>query len=183
MTPARSAGLCATLDSLGDVYRSSGRVAEAKSIYDRAIALRERRLKDNPSSSEAHYMTVSSRRRRGLSLRDLGDYAGAAADTRQALRQVDGITAPSSWPHHFEIACCHAVLAGLAGQAGSGVSTEEGEKAVAKAMEFLRRSIANGLRNPNDLRIESALDPLRDRTDFKKLVTELEKNAPTQQVK
>ncbi len=42
------------------------------------------------------------------------------------------------------------------------------------------RAIASGFRNSNQLRIESALDPLRNRADFKKLVAELEKKAPPQ---
>jgi hypothetical protein len=50
-------------------------------------------------------------------------------------------------------------------------------------MELLQRSVANGFRNANLLRIESALDPLRNRPDFKKLMAELEKTAPPQQEK
>ena len=83
----------------------------------------------------------------------------------------------------FERACCHAALAGLAGLAGSGVSAAEGEEEAARAMEWLGRAIASGYRNTNQLRIESALDPLRNRPDFKKLMAELEKNAPPQQEK
>jgi hypothetical protein len=50
-------------------------------------------------------------------------------------------------------------------------------------MEWLGRAIANGFRNTNQLRIELALDSLRNRADFKKLVAELEKSAPPQQEK
>ena len=42
-------------------------------------------------------------------------------------------------------------------------------------------AVANGYRNANELRIESALDPLRNRPDFKKLMAELEKTAPPRQ--
>jgi hypothetical protein len=35
-----------------------------------------------------------------------------------------------------------------------------------------------GYRNANEIRIESALDPLRAREDFKKLMEELEATAP-----
>ena len=121
-------------------------------------------------------------RRRGLTLRDLGDPAGAAADVRRALRLCDGLP-PRSGRDLFETACCHAALAGLAGRAGSGVSAAEGEAEAARAMEWLGRAVANGYRNTNQLRIESALDPLRDRADFKKLMAELEKNSPPQQEK
>ena len=80
----------------------------------------------------------------------------------------------------FGLACCHAVLAGLAGQAGSGVPASEAEAEAAAAMECLGRAVASGYRNTNELRIESALDPLRDRPDFKKLRAELERNSPLQ---
>ena len=52
-----------------------------------------------------------------------------------------------------------------------------------RAMEWLGRAVALGYRNANEIRIESALDPLRNRPDFKKLMAELEKNAPAQQEK
>ena len=157
---------------LGDVVRSSGRAAEAKSFYDRAIALLEQRFKDEPLLAWAGYPIVYSMRRRALALRDLGDPARAAADTRQALLRCDG-SPPQSGTHSFETACGHATLAGLAGRAGSGVAAAEGEQEAARAMEWLGRAIASGFRNANLLRVESALDPLRDRADFKKLVAEL----------
>ena len=169
--------LALAFGSLGDVVRSSGRAAEAKSFYDRAIALLEQRFKEEPLLAWAGYPIVYSLRRRALALRDLGDPAGAAADTRQALLRCDG-SPPQSGTHSFETACCHATLEGLAVRAGSGVSPAEGEREAASAMEWLGRAIANGFRNTNQLRIESALDPLRNRADFKKLVAELEKNAP-----
>ncbi len=50
-------------------------------------------------------------------------------------------------------------------------------------MEWLGRAVGNGYRNTNELRIESAFDPLRDRADFKKLVTELGKKPPAQNEK
>ncbi len=70
------------LGGLGDVARSSGRAAEAKSFYDRAMAL-EQWVKDDPTFILGRHAIVSSTRRRGLALRDLGDPAGAASDTRR----------------------------------------------------------------------------------------------------
>jgi hypothetical protein len=62
----------------------------------------------------------------------------------------------------------------LADEAGSGVSKTESARAADKAMELLTRAVAVGIRNVNEFRIESALDPLRARPDFKKLMAELE---------
>ena len=45
-------------------------------------------------------------------------------------------------------------LAGLAGRAGSRVSTAEGEAEADEAMEALGRAVAMGYRNANEMRIE-----------------------------
>ncbi len=37
-------------------------------------------------------------------------------------------------------------------------------------MELLRRAVAMGYRNANEIRIESVLDPLRSRDDFRLLM-------------
>jgi hypothetical protein len=65
------------------------------------------------------------------------------------------------------------MLAGLAGSAGSGVSAAVGEEEAGKSMEWLRQAIARGYRNKIQLRLESALDPLRSRDDFKLLMLDL----------
>jgi hypothetical protein len=82
----------------------------------------------------------------------------------------------------FETACCHSALAVLAGRPGSGVSAAEGEKEADRAMKWLSRAVAMGYRNTSEIRIESALDALRGREDFKKLVAELEKKSAAQPV-
>ena len=73
----------------------------------------------------------------------------------------------------FFLACCHAGLAGLAGRPGSGVSAAEGADQAEKAMAVLRRAVAMGYRNPDTYRTESALDPLRNRPDFRALMMDL----------
>jgi hypothetical protein len=117
-------------------------------------------------------MLACALRRRGLILRDLGDPAGAAADARRALALCDG-PAPRSVEEVFETACCHAMLAGLAGQGGSGVSAAEREEEAGRSMQSLRRAVALGYHNGNELRIESAFDPLRGRDDFPLLLMDL----------
>jgi eukaryotic-like serine/threonine-protein kinase len=166
---------------LGDVVRSLGRAAEARGLYERAIALKEPQLRGDSTNLEHRYALVCAIRRRGMTLRRLGELAGAADDVRRALELSDGLPPRSAWELcEIEVACCHAALAGLAGQAGSGVSAAEGEQEADRAMERLQRSVANGFRNTNQIRIESALDALRDRADFKKLMAELEKKSPAQ---
>lgn len=128
--------------------------------------------------------------RRGLTRLDVGDPAGAAADVRRAIRFYDELLPRNddeleTFCFHvlFESACCHALLAGLAGRPGSGVPAANEEPDAAKAMMYLNRAVANGYGNANELQIESALDALRNRPDFKKLMAEREKNSQTQQEK
>jgi hypothetical protein len=53
------------------------------------------------------------------------------------------------------------------------VSADEAKIKAARAMESLVRAVAAGYRNANEIRIESALDPLRSRDDFRLLMMDL----------
>jgi hypothetical protein len=163
--------LATDLISLGDVVRYLGRVAEAKGVYERAIALRKPGIHEDSTDMWHRFELACMMRRRGLSLRDLGDSTGAATDVRQALTLCLGLPARSGY--EFETACCHAALSGLAGRAGSGVSPAEGNDEAARAMDWLHQAAAMGYRNANELRIESAFDSLRSRRDFQLLMMDM----------
>ena len=95
------------------------------------------------------------------------------------------LPAPGSVRAHYEanrslggedtlfLACSHACLAGLAGRAGSGISAAHGTDQAERAMALLRQAVTLGYRNPDLYRTESALDPLRNRPDFRILVMDL----------
>jgi hypothetical protein len=65
------------------------------------------------------------------------------------------------------------MLADLAGRPGSGIPATEAAPEADRAMEWMRRSVAMGCRNANEFRIESALDPLRSRDDFRLMMMDL----------
>jgi len=111
-------------------------------------------------------------RRRGLARRDLCDLAAAAADTRRALALYEGgpPQRPAEW---FELACCHALLADLAGRDGSGVATADASSEAEAAMALLTRAAGMGYRGAALYRTESALDRLRRRDDFGLLMMDL----------
>jgi tetratricopeptide (TPR) repeat protein len=159
----------------GDVVRKQGRAAEARSLYEDAIAGL------NAADEPDLLIRADASWRLGLTLGSVGDFAGAATVVRQAVRLYD--ERPQTPGLELDHACCYASLAGLAGRAGSGVSASEAQEAAARAMEWLGRAVANGFRDTNQIRIESAFDPLRTRDVFKKLMAELEKNTPGQQQK
>jgi tetratricopeptide (TPR) repeat protein len=164
--------LATSLVGLGHAVRLVGRPAEAKAGYERAIALLEPVVQQKPTREWYKEVLASAILGRGLILRDLGDRDGASADARRALALCDR-PPPRSVSCLLQRAACHAMLAGLAGQAGSGVPATEGEEEAARAVEALRQVIAMGYLNPNQLRMESALDPLRGRDDFKLLMMDL----------
>ena len=169
--PGYRVGLAGAHYYLGDVIRTLGRPAEAHQDYDRAIAIQERLVKDSPNPWYRSLL-AHSLRRRGLALRDLGAPAGAVDDTRRALGLYDGLRSRSG-EELFEMACCHAALANLAGQTGSRVSAAEGEDHAARAMSLLRNAVGTGYRNLSAFRTESALDPHRERSDLQLLMMDL----------
>ncbi len=66
-----------------------------------------------------------------------------------------------------------AALASPAGRAGSGVSADAAAGKADAAMALLRRAAAMGYRSSDAYRTEDALDPLRDREDFRALMMDL----------
>ena len=164
--------LAAFLRNLGSQLLKRGRPAEALDAYGRSYTLLEQLVKENPADKGYVSNQIQSLVRRGRARRALGDLAGAAADVRQALRLYEWRESLGA----FSIACAHAALAGLAGQEGTGVSAAEGKAHADQAMALLRKAV-DGFRNIHLYRTEGALDPLREREDFKKLLTELEQKS------
>jgi eukaryotic-like serine/threonine-protein kinase len=73
----------------------------------------------------------------------------------------------------YATACCYGALAGLAGQVESGVSASEAARGADRAMDFLARSVAVGIRNADEFRIGSALDPIRSRNNARLLMMDV----------
>ena len=111
--------------------------------------------------------------RPGPGLRLRGEHlAGASADTRRALELWDGLPSRSG-EEWFETSCGHAALVALAGRDGSGVSFAEAAAEADKAMALLTKAAGSGYREPDAYRTESALDPLRNRPEFRALMMDL----------
>src|SRR5262249_18590476 len=105
-------------NDLPDVLRRLGRPAESRAASGPAIPIREALFQESRKATAYGSNQAWSYRGRGLARRDLGDLAGAATDARRAVELWDGLPSRTG-AQWFEIACAHAALAGLAGQAGS----------------------------------------------------------------
>jgi tetratricopeptide (TPR) repeat protein len=167
--------LTLALRDLGGSLLKLGRPAEALDTYGRAFTLNEQMIKENPAQDRSDFLGRSLVGR-ARAHQALGDPAGAAADVRHALRLFEGQRPPEGYTA-FTIACSHAALAGLAGQEGTGVSAAEGKDHADQAMALLRKAADGYPYILHDSRNEGALDPLREREDFKKLLTELEQKS------
>jgi serine/threonine-protein kinase len=155
-----------------DVLRSIGRTAEAREGYERAIATFEELIKAEPNLPGDRAYLALGVRRRGLARLAAGDLGGAAADARKAATLYEGLPSHSA-EQWYELACCHAALAGAAGREGSGISAVDGEVEADKAMHSLRQAAASGYRNTAGMTRETALDPLRHRPDFRRMMLDL----------
>ena len=152
-----------------DVLRRSGRLDEALAACERALAVREPLVEAHPEVPQ-----LPREPRRDVPATRAGAMRhGKPGRSRRRLEACAArtTTGPSPWTGEqtFFRACCHAGLAGLAGRPGSGVSAAEGADQAEKAMAVLRQAVTMGYRNPDAYRTESALDPLRNRPDFRAL--------------
>jgi eukaryotic-like serine/threonine-protein kinase len=158
--------------NLSVINRRLGRPAEARDACDQAIAIREALVNEVPKVPIYRSHLAWSHRRRGLARRDLGDVEGATADVRRALGLWAGLPSRSG-EEWFEMASGHAALAGLAGHPGAGMSAADGEEEAEQAMSRLYKAVGMGYRDAYAFRTESALDPLRSRTEFKLIMMDL----------
>ena len=158
--------LARSLLILGDAYLRTGFPAKARDVYSRAVAIAERSSQDHGDEAQHRNRLASCLRHRALALRDLGETAGARANARKALSLLYGLPSRSG-AEWFETSCCHAVLSGLAARDGSDDSEAE------SAMALLAKAVATGYRDLHSYRTESALDPLRNRPAFQRLIMDL----------
>ena len=148
-----------------------GRPGEARASCDRAISIREDLEKASPANTDYRSGLAASLLRSGQVRWTTRDAAGAAADWRRAIALYEGLPTHSGEVGVFE-ACCHAMLSGIAGLAGSGITTSDGGLEAERAMDILRRTVAADYHG-GELRTEPALDPLRSRLDFQLLMMDL----------
>ncbi len=75
--------------------------------------------------------------------------------------------------HLYELANYQALTAGAAADPRSGVPAAEARAGADRAMATLRRAVAGGFRNVAYMRIDTDLDALRSRDDFRLLMMDL----------
>jgi len=115
---------------------------------------------------------ASSLKRRRIVQQATGRVADAAQTLRRAAGLRDALTSMNP-AELYEHAATHARLGAQAGVPGSNVTAALGAAELDRAMDVLRRAVANGYRNLPRLERDPDLDPLRQRPDFRLLMLEL----------
>jgi tetratricopeptide (TPR) repeat protein len=160
-------------ERIGLLLSASGRPADGLAMYQEGLAILQKYVDAHPklvwmkgtlAESLSGLATVQTR---------AGRPAEAAASLRRAITLLEKL--PSLTPSNdFDLACCHAQLAAVATEAGSGLTAEQGAAEAERAMAELRRAVAAGFSGVGRLRSDVALDALRKREDFQTLVKELD---------
>jgi hypothetical protein len=154
----------------------AGNFSEAFAVLDQGLARCQKLVGVYPENPIYTNDLGCSHADRGGAHARAGHPAEATADLRRALAQWDKLESPHAQTR-FERARALALLAGLGGDAKSGVTASEAAAFADQAVTALRDAVQAGWAQGDELK-EPDFDPLRRRDDFKKLLAELEKQSP-----
>jgi tetratricopeptide (TPR) repeat protein len=157
-------------DELGMTAYEAGRPVVALEEYAKAIAIMEELV--GKGKRDARIQLSNAQICRACVWARQGEYG-------RATEQADAMVGQGDLPYLelYNVACVFS-LASAAADRNSKLSSLDRNRLKARyadrAMDFLRQSLAKGYPYPRDLKEDHDLDPLRERGDFRKLLTDLE---------
>jgi tetratricopeptide (TPR) repeat protein len=157
---------------IGRLHAREKRFSEAFAALDRGLAIDQKLAAAHPAITLYTNNLGHSHAYRGWAHVRVGHPAEAASDLRRALALWEEEKGANS-ETRFERSRALALLAGLGGEAKSGVTAAEATAFADQAVAALRDAMSAGWNRPDELK-EPDFDALRRRDDFKKLVAELE---------
>jgi tetratricopeptide (TPR) repeat protein len=165
--------LAGTLGNLGGLATRRRDFARARRLLEEALPHNEAALKANrnhPSYRQFYRNNLVELTKACGGLDDRDAAVAAAGRLRDLGWESPGV-------HAYDAACALALCVPLANPDGKGGGPRAGFYAD-RAMDFLREAVLRGFDDPNQLREDRDLNPLRGRDDFKALLTDLEKRFP-----
>jgi serine/threonine protein kinase/tetratricopeptide (TPR) repeat protein len=144
--------------NLATVLSAQGRHADALPLLDGLLA-----KADRPGDPLWMYSMAT-----GLYVQHfarLGDLVAcrAAAERLEKRHPADPMSL-------YNAACCRALIAAAQARAGGPGAARLAKEEADRAMGWLRKAVAAGFADADQLRQDADLDPLRDREDFRKLL-------------
>jgi serine/threonine-protein kinase len=168
-------GLATTYNNLGRLKRDVGRPREALGYYRKAHEVLKPLARDHPEVY--YYQTTLAYNCRGLAR--VSAQLGRAEEALRWLDQAAAIDQRYAETHplaRYDLACDLALGVPLVGQAGGGRDDEaeaRRQEQSDRAIETLRRAIAQGYTFPAIISRDADLDPVRHRADFRLLMMDL----------
>jgi tetratricopeptide (TPR) repeat protein len=159
-------------NDLGGLFARQKRFAEAFTAINAGLAIRKKLAEAGPKDTVDATDLGYSHAWRGWALVRSGQPSTAAADLRRAVELWAKVPAPDP-DTRFERSRALALLAGLGGDANSGVTKAEAVRFADQALASLRDAFRAGWGWPDELK-EPDFDALRGRDDFQKLLAEWE---------
>jgi tetratricopeptide (TPR) repeat protein/tRNA A-37 threonylcarbamoyl transferase component Bud32 len=162
-------------NNLGRALDRQKRPAEAFTALDKGLVIVQKLAKADPNDTFNRRQLGESHAFRGGARARAGQPAEAAADLRRALELWAKL--PSlDIEIQVERSRALALLAGLGGDAKSGVTKEEAKTFADQSVAALANALKTGWALPSELK-EPDFDAVRGRADFQKLVAEVEGKA------
>jgi eukaryotic-like serine/threonine-protein kinase len=157
------------------VYRNLGRKKDAVTEAQNAVELCRRMVRDHPAALLVKRQFVWALELLVESQRDAGPAAEAAHTARELAQWLDVVVDEPQWM--FDSARWHTRLSIWSDEwknLPADQAHDEARREADRAVEQLQRAIDSGFAELDQLRKDTALDPLRARADFQKLVAKLE---------
>jgi WD40 repeat protein len=169
--PAASARARSLVQSGVAAFESGGRPAEAIRDLQEASGLLRTMRKDNPNDGQLSSDLGISLGFLGGALRDSHRSIEALAAFREARSVLESMPNPAAMDL-YNLACGYAQLSVLLRHAATPPTASQRESLVDQAVDALRRAIAAGMKDFAQMDRDADLDPLRGRSDFRKLIQE-----------
>jgi eukaryotic-like serine/threonine-protein kinase len=164
------AELAQAYHEIADLLNTTARPSEALPWDDKALAIQRKMV----GAGVSHSRTYLARgiNHRGVTLQMCGRAAEAVSAFREAISLLEGLPNPTSGDV-YDLACVQSLISGVASNAGSGLTAADGQAEADQAMKSLRRAVAAGWKDGAHMRVDTDLDPLRNRVDFRALMMDL----------
>jgi tetratricopeptide (TPR) repeat protein len=148
--------------------------AEALKLYEEALALRKAKIGAGHQDVLKSILEMAGLRVHQFE--NTKDTAGCRAMTEmcEKLQPTD----PASC---YAVACYRAITAAVLRARGELAEAKQADAEADRAMAWLKKAVAAGYKDVATLNQDKALDSLRDRKDFRKLVAELEGGKPREE--
>jgi eukaryotic-like serine/threonine-protein kinase len=173
--PAFQNDLARYHSNIGHLLAKEGRIPEARAALETALSIATKVSADHPEFPYYQSRTAITSIDLAVVQPEHGDPAVGLRLCRDALNRLTKLKAPGLVDVYM-LARAHAMIGALLASTGPDAGRDPADTPAAHfdaAMVELRRALAGGFRDPVDMPTDKALDPLRNRQDFKDLMMDL----------